>query len=98
MSPSDIKKYGTHFDLPMAILIALHEENIAIRDICIWRVGTRWEGEVSSTLFPIVLSLKEQGCIDRRQVVPKGGDEIPIITINGDKSFIGRRITWIEGQ
>jgi len=64
LSPSDIKKYGTHFDLPMAILIALHEENIAIRDIFVFgELGLDGRVKSSSTLFPIVLSLKEQGVL-----------------------------------
>ncbi len=55
----------------MAILIALHEENIAIRDIFVFgELGLDGRVKSSSTLFPIVLSLKEQGVL-KKAVVPK---------------------------
>ncbi len=64
LSPSDIKKRGTHFDLPMAILIALYKEQINTEEIFVFgELGLNGKVKSSSTLFPIILSLKQQNII-----------------------------------
>ncbi len=71
LSPSDIRKSGTHFDLVMALLIGLYKNRIERRDIFIFgELGLDGRVKSSSTLFPIILSLKEQGLL-KRAVVPK---------------------------
>jgi len=71
LSPSDIKKSGTHFDLSIALLNALHKETIEEKDLFVFgELGLDGKVKSSSTLFPIILSLKEQGLL-QRAIVPK---------------------------
>ncbi len=71
LSPSDIKKQGTHFDLSVALLIALQQKSITEDSLFIFgELGLDGQVKSSSTLFPIILSLKEQQHI-KRAMVPK---------------------------
>jgi len=71
LSPSGIKKYGTHFDLSMALLIALYKRRLNYKDIFVFgELGLDGKVKSSPTLFPIILSLKEQKLL-KRAVVPK---------------------------
>jgi magnesium chelatase family protein len=71
LSPSDIKKSGTHFDLAIALLVALGESEIAHKDIFVFgELGLDGKVKSSSLIFPLILSLKEQGKISKA-VVPK---------------------------
>jgi magnesium chelatase family protein len=71
LSPSDIKKSGTHFDLSIALMVALGDSEIAHKDIFIFgELGLDGRVKSSSLIFPLILSLKEQGFI-KRAIVPK---------------------------
>ena len=71
LSPSDIKKSGTHFDLPIALLIALNKFEIEDNNTFIFgELGLDGRVKSSSMIFPIILSLKEQSLI-KRAIVPK---------------------------
>ncbi len=71
LSPSDLKKSGTHFDLSLALLIALHKTVIDEEGLFVFgELGLDGKIKTSSMLFPLVLSLKEQGLI-KRAIVPK---------------------------
>ena len=71
LSPSDLKKSGTHFDLSIALLNALHKESIEEENLFVFgELGLDGKVKSSSTLFPIILSLKEQGLLERA-IVPK---------------------------
>ena len=71
LSPSDIKKRGTHFDLSIALLIALQQNSIEESELYVFgELGLDGRVKSSSTLFPIILSLKEQGLL-KRAIVPK---------------------------
>ncbi|MEA3490933.1 MAG: YifB family Mg chelatase-like AAA ATPase [Campylobacterota bacterium] len=71
LSPSDIKKNGTHFDLPIALLIAMHRTTIDEDGLFVFgELGLDGKIKSSSMLFPLILSLKEQGVI-KRAIVPK---------------------------
>ncbi|CAA6798949.1 MAG: MG(2+) CHELATASE FAMILY PROTEIN / ComM-related protein [uncultured Sulfurovum sp.] len=71
LSPSDIKKSGTHFDLSIALLNALNKEEINEEGLFVFgELGLDGKVKSSSTLFPIILSLKEQGLL-KRAIVPK---------------------------
>ncbi|MCK5854598.1 MAG: ATP-binding protein, partial [Sulfurovaceae bacterium] len=60
LSPSDIKKRGTHFDLSIALLIALQKKNIEEKELYVFgELGLDGRVKSSSTLFPLILSLKE---------------------------------------
>jgi len=71
LSPSDLKKSGTHLDLAMALLIAMHKTTIEEEGLFVFgELGLDGKVKTSSMLFPLVLSLKEQGLI-KRAIVPK---------------------------
>ena len=71
LSPSDIKKNGTHMDLSIALLIALNKTSIEEEGLFVFgELGLDGKVKTSSMLFPLVLSLKEQGLI-KRAIVPK---------------------------
>ena len=71
LSPSDIRKNGTHFDLSMALLVALYKDKIEEKNLFVFgELGLDGKVKSSSTLFPIILSLKEQGIL-KRAIVPK---------------------------
>jgi hypothetical protein len=67
LSPSEISKKGTHFDLAIALQIALFEEkNIDFEDIYFFG-ELALDGKIKDTIsiFPIVLSLVKQGLIKK---------------------------------
>ena len=71
LSPSDLKKSGTHLDLAMALLIALHKSPTEEEGLFVFgELGLDGKVKSSSMLFPLILSLKEQGLI-KRAIVPK---------------------------
>ncbi len=90
--PSDMpNKRGSHFDLSLALLVALNKEQIEHDDLFVFgELGLDGRVRSSSMLFPLILSLKEQGLI-RRAIVPKeamsylmhipGVDFIPVETL-----------------
>jgi magnesium chelatase family protein len=92
LSPSDIKKSGTHFDLPIALLIAMNRSSIESKDTFVFgELGLDGRVKSSSMLFPIILSLKEQALI-KRAIIPKEAmgalghipniDFIPVATLS----------------
>ncbi|MEJ2437185.1 MAG: ATP-binding protein [Sulfurovaceae bacterium] len=71
LGPSDLKKSGTHFDLSLALLIASNKTKIEQEGLYVFgELGLDGRVKSSSMLFPIILSLKEQGLI-KRAIVPK---------------------------
>jgi len=71
LSPSEVKKSGTHFDLSIAILVALGEIEILHKNIFVFgELGLDGRVKNSSLIFPLILSLKEQGLI-KDAIVPK---------------------------
>ena len=87
LSPSDIKKSGTHFDLAIALLVALENRPTAHKDIFVFgELGLDGSVKSSSQLFPIILSLKEQGFI-KDAIVPK--DAIKALSYIDGVNFYG---------
>lgn len=71
LSPSDIKKNGTHIDLPLALLVALNKKSFAEEGLFVFgELGLDGRVKSSSMIFPLILSLKEQGRI-KRAIVPQ---------------------------
>ena len=70
LSPSDIKKSGTHFDLAIALLVALGKSSIKHKIFVFGELGLDGRVKSSTLLFPLILSLKEQGFI-KEAIVPK---------------------------
>ena len=85
LSPSDIKKSGTHFDLSIALLIAMQKEPIE-KVYVFGELGLDGKVKSSSLIFPIILSLKEQNLISKA-IVPK--ESIKALSHIPDIEFIG---------
>lgn len=86
LSPSDLKKSGTHLDLAMALLIAMHKTAVEEEGLFVFgELGLDGKVKTSSMLFPLVLSLKEQGLI-QRAIVPK--ESIPYLSHISGVDFI----------
>jgi len=100
LSPSEIKKNGSHFDLSLALLIALNKKSFEEEGLFVFgELGLDGRVKSSSMIFPIILSLKEQGRI-RRAIVPKeaitylshisGIDFIAVGTLNEAIVLLGK--------
>jgi len=100
LSPSEIKKSGSHFDLPLALLIALNKKSFDEEGLFVFgELGLDGRVKSSSMIFPIILSLKEQGVI-KRAIVPKeaiaylshisGVDFIAVETLNEAILLLGK--------
>jgi len=71
LSPSEIKKSGSHFDLSLALLVALNKKSFEEEGLFVFgELGLDGRVKSSSMIFPLILSLKEQGFI-KRAIVPK---------------------------
>ncbi|MDD3775560.1 MAG: magnesium chelatase domain-containing protein, partial [Sulfurovaceae bacterium] len=102
LSPSDLKKSGTHFDLSLALLIALNKQTFIQEGLFVFgELGLDGKVKSSSMLFPLVLSLKEQGLISKA-IVPReaitylsyisGVDFIPVDTLSEAISVIKNEV------
>jgi magnesium chelatase family protein len=65
LSPSDIKKSGSHFDLAIALIIALQKyDNIDLENIFVFgELGLDGKIKHTNSIFTTVVSLAEQGII-----------------------------------
>ena len=71
LSPSEVYKSGSHFDLPIALSIALQNENVNFDDFHIFgELGLDGKLKDSDSIFVIVLSLIKQNKI-KKVLVPK---------------------------
>jgi len=71
LSPSDLKKEGSHFDLPIALLIALQKSDITFDDFFVFgELGLDGKLKDTATLFAIVLSLVKDGIL-KKVIIPK---------------------------
>ena len=71
LSPSDINKNGTHFDLPIALLIANHDKKTAYDNFYIFaELGLSGILKENSSIFPLILSLAKKNK-ELKVLVPK---------------------------
>ncbi len=71
LSPSDIKKEGSQFDLGIALLIALDSFDIDISSFYVFgELGLDGSVKQNTLLFPLVLSLASLGVL-KQAIVPK---------------------------
>ncbi|MDD3463664.1 MAG: YifB family Mg chelatase-like AAA ATPase [Sulfurospirillaceae bacterium] len=71
LSPSDLKKEGSHFDLVIALVIALQNEQATCEDFYVFgELGLDGKVKKTTTIFPIILSLASQN-EKIKVVVPK---------------------------
>lgn len=87
LSPSDIKKEGSHFDLPIAILIALQKNDCDMKDFFAFgELGLDGSIKATNQIFPLILSLAST-CENLKVLVPKSECEkiasIPNIEVYG---------------
>jgi magnesium chelatase family protein len=83
--PSDLKKEGSHFDLPLALLIALQKDNASFDGVMAFgELGLDGQIKDTNSIFPIILSLVRKKQI-KRVLIPKESFEkvskIPSIEI-----------------
>lgn len=87
LTPSDLKKQGSHFDLSIALLLLMDSEE---NDISEWFVfgELSLDGQVreNSSLYPLILSLANQKLI-RKVIVPK--ESLEKLTKIPDIEFYG---------
>ncbi len=66
LSPSDLKKEGSHFDLPIALLIVLQKEKVSFDGFMAFgELGLDGTLKDTTTLFAIILSLAEAGLVSK---------------------------------
>lgn len=85
LSPSDIKKEGSHFDLSIALLIVLQKSDIDFGDFFVFgELGLDGTLKDTSSIFAIILSLAKDGLL-KQVIIPKESFEkvskIPDLTL-----------------
>jgi magnesium chelatase family protein len=61
LSPSDLRKEGSHFDLVVALLIAMQKERFTCHDFFVFgELGLDGNVKKTNAIFPIILSLASQ--------------------------------------
>ncbi len=78
LSPSEIKKKGTHFDLAIALQIALYDQkNINFNDYYVFsELGLSGELKDTSSIFPIILSLSRKKKLNKVLVCENSAKKI----------------------
>ncbi len=87
LSPSDIKKNGSHFDLAIALSIALQQANVDLNNFFIFgELGLDGRVKETNSIFPLILSLSKDN-ICENFIVPKESvfklSQIPNIKLYG---------------
>ncbi len=92
LAPSEIKKTGSHFDLPIALLVSLYEEKVDFSEYHIFgELSLNGDIKDSYSIFPIILSLVKQGKIKNVLVCEKSArkiSKIPNINIYCVKNLL----------
>lgn len=71
LSPSDLRKEGSHFDLPIALLIALQKEKVSFEGFMAFgELGLDGTLKDTNSLFAMILSLTQEGLISK-VIIPK---------------------------
>ena len=89
LSPSDLKKSGSHFDLAIALSIALQKESVSLDGYYVFgELGLDGRIKDTSLIFPLLLSLSKEPI---KALVPKSALEklskIPNVTLYGIDSL-----------
>ena len=65
LSPSDLAKSGTHFDLPIALLVALqNEKSVDFKDFFVFgELGLDGRLKDTKSIFVLILSLAQKGLV-----------------------------------
>ncbi|WP_345992878.1 YifB family Mg chelatase-like AAA ATPase [Sulfurimonas sp. HSL-1716] len=71
LSPSDLKKEGSHFDLSIALLLLMDDQETDISDWFVFgELGLDGQIKENKYLYPLILSLANQNLI-KKAIVPK---------------------------
>jgi len=92
LAPSELSKNGSHFDLPIALLIALYDLKTDINEWFVFgELGLDGNIKESSDIYPLILSLANQNKL-QKVIVPKSAVEklskIPNIIIYGFENLV----------
>ncbi|WP_428739984.1 magnesium chelatase domain-containing protein [Sulfurimonas sp.] len=101
LAPSEMGKSGSHFDLCMALLILLHEEEQDFSDWFVFgELGLDGSVKENIQLYPLILSLANQNSI-KKAIVPKEAlpklQKIPNITFVGVSS-VNEAVDLLKNQ
>ena len=91
LSPSELKKDGSQFDLGIALLIALNQGDIDLDEWFVFgELGLDGEVKENTQLYPLLLSLANQGVV-KKAIVPHSAlsklSKIPNIEFYGVKTL-----------
>ena len=92
LSPSDLAKSGTHFDLPIALLVALqNEKSVDFKDFFVFgELGLDGRLKDTKSIFVLILSLAQKGLV-KNVLVPldsvKKVSKIPNINVYSVKTL-----------
>ena len=96
LSPSDLKKEGSHFDLAIALGVALDTLHPSFKGLCIvGELGLDGAIKENATLFALILSLAQEGLITKVMAPSESVDKlsnipnIEIIAVSTLKEALG---------
>lgn len=100
LSPSDLNKDGSHFDLPIALLIALQKSSVDLSEWAIFgELGLDGTIKDTHSLFALLLSFARYG--DKKVLVPKESLK-KLVHINSLELYgvttLAEAIAFLEGR
>ncbi|WP_104747874.1 YifB family Mg chelatase-like AAA ATPase [Helicobacter cetorum] len=76
LSPSDLPKSGSHFDLPIALLVALQKQELALKEwFAFGELGLDGKIKYNQNIFPMLLDIAIKHP-NAQIIVPKAGKEL----------------------
>ncbi|WP_120944082.1 YifB family Mg chelatase-like AAA ATPase [Helicobacter sp. L9] len=88
LSPSDLPKSGSHFDLPMALLVALQRNPLKSRWFAFGELGLDGKIKHSDAIFPMLLDIALQAP-GAHVLLPQAGQELFSLIPNLHLHFVG---------
>lgn len=80
LSPSDLSKNGSHFDLPIALLVALQKQDIELENwFAFGELGLDGYIKNTNTIYPLLLEISKSNPNNEKQInvlLPKEGEKL----------------------
>ena len=80
LSPSDLSKNGSHFDLPIALLVALQRQDISLENwFAFGELGLDGYIKNTNTIYPLLLEISKSNPNNEKQInvlLPKEGEKL----------------------